>query len=85
MKITIEYTIIKYQLIRGVVKLFLTKTLPVNSIICGDCEDVLKGFPDNSIDLIITSPPYVDQRKGTYGGIRPDKMSIGSLKKQNNF
>ncbi|MBK5195276.1 MAG: site-specific DNA-methyltransferase [Proteiniphilum sp.] len=24
---------------------------------------------DNSIDLIVTSPPYADQRKNTYGGI----------------
>mgnify|MGYP001243223859 FL=1 len=26
----------------------------------------------NSIDLIVTSPPYADQRKSTYGGIKPD-------------
>ncbi len=39
----------------------------------GDCQDVLKTLPDNSVDLIITSPPYADQRKGTYGGIHPDK------------
>ena len=25
----------------------------------------LKKIPDNSVDLIITSPPYADQRKGT--------------------
>ena len=35
----------------------------------GDCAHVLKGIADNSIDLIITSPPYSDQRKETYGGI----------------
>ncbi len=35
----------------------------------GDCEKILKKIPDNSVDLIITSPPYADQRKGTYGGI----------------
>ena len=29
-----------------------------NQIICGDCLEVMKTFPDNSIDLIITSPPY---------------------------
>jgi len=29
-----------------------------NRIICGDSLDVLKEFPDNSIDLIFTSPPY---------------------------
>lgn len=39
----------------------------------GDCRGELKKFPDNSIDLIVTSPPYADQRKGTYGGIHPDK------------
>ena len=26
----------------------------------------------DSIDLIVTSPPYADQRKSTYGGIKPD-------------
>ena len=35
----------------------------------GNSLDVLKTMPDNSIDLIITSPPYADQRKKTYGGI----------------
>jgi site-specific DNA-methyltransferase (adenine-specific) len=39
----------------------------------GDCKDELLKLPDNSVDLIVTSPPYADQRKGTYGGINPDK------------
>jgi DNA modification methylase len=39
----------------------------------GDCKKVLKKLPDNSVDLIFTSPPYADQRKNTYGGIRPDE------------
>jgi len=38
----------------------------------GDCEEVLQQIPDNAVDLIFTSPPYADQRKKTYGGIRPD-------------
>ncbi|MCB1935053.1 MAG: hypothetical protein KDF59_03840 [Nitrosomonas sp.] len=29
----------------------------------GDCEEVLQYIPDNSVDLIFTSPPYADQRK----------------------
>ena len=29
-----------------------------NHIICGDSLSVLKAFPDNSIDLVFTSPPY---------------------------
>lgn len=29
-----------------------------NRIIQGDCLDIMKLFPDKSIDLIVTSPPY---------------------------
>src|SRR5215213_5518045 len=39
----------------------------------GDSVEQLKKLPDNSVDLIVTSPPYADQRKNTYGGIHPDK------------
>jgi site-specific DNA-methyltransferase (adenine-specific) len=39
----------------------------------GDCKDKLLLLPDCSVDLIVTSPPYADQRKNTYGGIHPDK------------
>jgi site-specific DNA-methyltransferase (adenine-specific)/site-specific DNA-methyltransferase (cytosine-N4-specific) len=39
----------------------------------GDCQQELKKIPDNSIDLIVTSPPYADQRKSTYGGISVDE------------
>lgn len=39
----------------------------------GDCKEILKELPTNSVDLIFTSPPYADQRKSTYGGIHPDK------------
>lgn len=43
-----------------------------NDFLLGDCEERLKELPDNSVDLIFTSPPYADQRKKTYGGIHPD-------------
>lgn len=43
------------------------------SLLLGDCKEMLKSLPDNSVDLIVTSPPYADQRKNTYGGIHPDK------------
>jgi len=33
-------------------------TLPINTIICGDCLDILKDFPDNCVDLVLTDPPY---------------------------
>ncbi|PKL59885.1 MAG: DNA methylase, partial [Methanomicrobiales archaeon HGW-Methanomicrobiales-4] len=30
----------------------------LDTIICGDSEEILKLLPDNCVDLIITSPPY---------------------------
>lgn len=50
-----------------------TKTKVKADVILGDCLDVLKKLPKDSVDLIVTSPPYADQRKSTYGGIHPDK------------
>lgn len=29
-----------------------------NEIICGDCLEVMKDWPDNCVDLVVTSPPY---------------------------
>ena len=43
------------------------------NILSGDCLEKLKELPNSSVDLIITSPPYADQRKNTYGGIKPEK------------
>jgi len=40
--------------------------LPINQIICGDNVETLQGFPDDCIDLTVTSPPYDNLR--TYGG-----------------
>ena len=37
-----------------------------NQIYCGDCVEVIKGFPDECIDLTVTSPPYDKLR--TYNG-----------------
>lgn len=38
----------------------------------GDCVSVIAEMPDESVDSVITSPPYAEQRKTTYGGI-PEK------------
>lgn len=32
--------------------------IELNKIVQGDCLEVMRGLPDNSFDLIITSPPY---------------------------
>lgn len=37
--------------------------LPINQIICGDCVEVMKTFPDLSVDLVVTSPPYNLQKE----------------------
>ena len=38
----------------------------------GDCLELMRAMPPDSVDLIVTSPPYADARKHTYGGISPD-------------
>ncbi len=37
-------------------------TLPLNEIICGDAVEIMKAMPPNSIDLVVTSPPYDELR-----------------------
>ena len=52
------------------------KPSKLNVIYNGDCLDYLRDnlcLPDESIDLVITSPPYADRRISSYGGIHPDK------------
>lgn len=44
-----------------------------DKFLLGDSLDVLATFPDLSINLIMTSPPYADQRQNTYGGVNPDR------------
>ena len=46
---------------------------PKIDIFHGDSAEVLKALPENTIDLIVTSPPYADQRKSTYGGVTTDQ------------
>ena len=57
----------------------------LDQIIRGDCEKVLQDFPENSVDLIFTSPPYADQRAKTYGGIKPDSYVEWFLPKAAQF
>ncbi len=33
-----------------------------NDVLCGDSAEVLKTLPDESVDLVVTSPPYYRQR-----------------------
>lgn len=54
-------------------------------IIEGDCGNVLANFPDDSFDLIVTSPPYADQRRSTYGGIPPEKYNAWFIERSSQF
>lgn len=53
--------------------LFTQKRDIITKVVLGDCLNVLKKMKLDSVDLIVTSPPYADQRNNTYGGIKPDK------------
>ncbi len=45
----------------------------LNTLYHGLSENILPMFASDSVNLIVTSPPYADQRKNTYGGISPDE------------
>ena len=30
----------------------------INKVVCGDCIEIMKDIPDNSVDTVITDPPY---------------------------
>lgn len=46
-----------------------------NKFIQGDCVQIMNKLPDNSIDLILTSPPYDNIR--TYNGFSLDLSNLG--------
>lgn len=48
--------------------------LTLNSTICGDCLAYMKTLDDSCIDVVITSPPYAEQRVSTYGGVSVDEF-----------
>ena len=53
----------------------------LNKIICGNCLEVMKSMPDESIDLVVTSPPY-NLKNSTGNGMkdgRGGKWSNASL------
>jgi site-specific DNA-methyltransferase (adenine-specific) len=42
----------------------------INTIFHGDCVQVMESFPSESVDLVVTSPPYDNLR--TYQGFSLD-------------
>jgi DNA modification methylase len=58
------------------------KELPINQVICGDTLETLKTFPAESIDCVITSPPYYGLRNyGIEGQIGLEKTPEEYLNK----
>ncbi|MDR9485329.1 MAG: site-specific DNA-methyltransferase [Sediminimonas sp.] len=60
----------------------MTKTkgadaLPLNTILDGDCIEVMNSLPENSVDLIFADPPYNLQLKGDLH--RPDNSRVDAV------
>ena len=56
-------------------------------ILHGDCLDLISSgeVKPDSVSLIVTSPPYADQRKNNYGGIHPNDYVEWFLPKAQAF
>ena len=51
--------------------------LPLNQILQGDCIEILKSLPENSVDLIFADPPYnLQLRKDLY---RPNMTKVDAV------
>ena len=54
------------------------ENLPLNQILQGDCIEILKSLPENSVDLIFADPPYnLQLRNDLY---RPDRSKVAAVK-----
>jgi len=45
----------------------------ISTIYAADVRSMLGMLDDDSVDLVVTSPPYAERRKKAYGGIPADK------------
>jgi site-specific DNA-methyltransferase (adenine-specific) len=54
--------------------------LDINNIYHGDCLELMKEIPDKSIDLVVTSPPYLSMRN--YSG---EKKQFGYFETKENY
>ncbi len=51
--------------------------LPLNTILAGDCAEVMRSLPEASVDLIFADPPYNLQLKGELH--RPDNSRVDAV------
>lgn len=60
-------------------------TLEINKIYCADCLDLMKDMDDNSVDLVLTDPPYgigITGKEGggnPFGGVKQCKIGGGKV------
>ena len=52
----------------------------LNHIYHGDCLEVMKDWPDNCVDLVLTDPPYLVAAKGTR--LAGDRAYLKDISKQ---
>ena len=52
-------------------------TLPLNTVLAGDCIEVMASLPEASVDLIFADPPYNLQLKGELH--RPDNSRVDAV------
>ena len=55
----------------------MSKSLPVNSILHGNCIEILKSLPQNSVDLIFADPPYNLQLRNDL--FRPNMTKVNAV------
>ena len=46
--------------------------LEANRVHLGDCMELVRGLPDESVDILVTSPPYWGQRTSKGTGVEED-------------
>lgn len=64
-----------------------------NSIICGNCVDILKTLPDKCVDLVFADPPYFMQTDGellrndgsVFDGVSDEWDKFDSFKQYDDF
>ena len=55
----------------------LTPSLPLNTLLPGDCIEVLSSFPENCVDLVFADPPYNLQLQNDL--YRPNQTKVAAV------
>ena len=53
--------------------------MQLDYIKCGDSLKLIKEIPDNSVDLVVTDPPYEKKGNGYYRGGANSEVKIGVI------